>query len=221
MHGSEVEECKLNVDDDTGDPVKLDDVLEDIGLGSGQTFSFAVVFWVLMASSMHLFLLFYFPKEMAAEWGSTVNQISWMDTLSFFGAFIGWIPGRLTSDFFGRRPTVLLSTLLVSCLSFYSAYARNFTELCVFRILLGVAIGMTGPAASSLAMELSPPQALAVALVGCSASAGRILLALLAFALDSGWTYEHAASWRAVVVLCSFLSLAGLVLAVYNLPESP
>mmetsp|Transcript_40571 Transcript_40571/g.84743 ORF Transcript_40571/g.84743 Transcript_40571/m.84743 type:complete len:113 (+) Transcript_40571:2-340(+) len=73
-------------------------------------------------------------------------------------------------------------------------------------------------------MELSPPSArrrLAVALVGCSASAGRILLALLAFALDSGWTYEHAASWRAVVVLCSFLSLAGLVLAVYNLPESP
>ena len=177
-----------------------------------------------MACSMHLFLLFYFPNELSAEWGSSANQIAWMDTLSFFGAFVGWIPGRLASNFFGRRPTLLFSTLVVSCLSFYSAYARNFTELCVFRILLGIAIGMSGPAASSLVMELSPPSTrkrLSIALVGGAASVGRILLALLAFALESGLAYEHTATWRAVVVLCSFLSLAALILAVYSLAESP
>ena len=119
----------------------------------------------------------------------------------------------------------MLSTLLASCLSFYSGYCRSFLELCIFRVLLGIALGLFGPAATSLTMEISPPSArvrLTIATIGGAAVAGRVLLAMLIYTVDTYLGYHiYVTSWRGLVVLTSTFSLVGLTLAAYNLAESP
>ena len=211
--------------DFVNDTAELDSTLEDVGVGMGQFVSYSVIFWLQMVGSMLTFLLFFFSKELSEEWGISSDQIAWLDVLAFLGIFLGWIPGCIISDFMGRRPCVLFSTLLISCISFYSGYCRSFVELCVFRFLLGVSIGIFEPASTSLALAISPPTArrrIAILVIGGATATGRALLASLVYTLGDQMVYEHAAiSWRGIIVLCSFMSLLGLVTAAYNLVESP
>lgn len=101
-----------------------------------------------------------------------------------FSALGGWLAGYL-SDRVGRVRTLQLTVLWFSVFSLLCALAQNFTQLMVFRTLLGIGFGGEWTAGAVLMGEIIRPQYRGRA-VGC---------------VQSGWSV----GWGAAVLLQAIL----------------
>ncbi|QEL55208.1 MFS transporter [Chromobacterium paludis] len=170
--------------------------------------------WTLDA--FDFFLMVFVLKDVAREFGSDIEAVSWAIMLTLAARPIGaLIFGRL-ADRFGRRPVLMANIVLYSVLGFSSAFAPNLMVLLILRTLFGVAMGGEWGVGSSLTMETIPKESrgFVSGLLQAGYPSG-YLLATLAF----GQLFEHI-GWRGMFML----SLLPALLTLYirrNVPESP
>jgi SHS family lactate transporter-like MFS transporter len=113
--------------------------------------------WTLDA--FDFFLLVFVLKDIAAEFGTQITDVTFAILLTLAMRPIGaYIFGR-AADRWGRRPTLMVDVLLYSAIELASGFAPSLTALLILRAIFGVAMGGEWGVGASLTMESIPPKA--------------------------------------------------------------
>jgi MFS transporter, SHS family, lactate transporter len=113
--------------------------------------------WTLDA--FDFFLLVFVLKDIAAEFGTQITDVTFAILLTLAMRPIGaYLFGR-AADRWGRRPTLMVDVLLYSVIELASGFAPSLTVLLVLRAIFGIAMGGEWGVGASLTMESIPPQA--------------------------------------------------------------
>jgi benzoate transport len=151
-----------------------------------------------------------------ADWHLLDGQLGALLSAGLVGMGLGSLTLGPCADRWGRRIVVLLSVALAALGMLGSAFARDYAQLLVLRVLTGVGIGGTIASVAVIVSEYAPDTlrgtALAIYATGYSIGA-TIGGALAAFAIPRY-------GWRAAFVIGGTLSLLMLPLAWRKLPES-
>ena len=112
--------------------------------------------WTLDA--MDFFLLVFVFNEIAREFGTDRNTITWAVMLTLacrpLGAFIF---GRL-ADAYGRRPILMLNIAVYSIFNVSTAFVTDLTTFFIVRALFGIGMGGVWGIGASLSMETINPK---------------------------------------------------------------
>jgi len=129
------------------------------GWTSDQKHVVAATFLGWTLDAFDFFLLVFVLKDIAAEFGTQITDITFAILLTLAMRPIGaYIFGR-AADRWGRRPTLMVDVLLYSAIEFASGFAPNLTVLLVLRAIFGIAMGGEWGVGASLTMESISPQA--------------------------------------------------------------
>lgn len=110
--------------------------------------------WTLDA--FDFFLLVFVLKDIAQEFGTSVEQVTIAILLTLAMRPIGaYLFGR-AADHWGRRPTLMVDVLLYSIIEFACGFAPSLTVLLILRALYGIAMGGEWGVGASLTMESIP-----------------------------------------------------------------
>lgn len=141
--------------------------------------------------------------------------------LIFAAGLIGIMIGQLTlgrlSDSIGRRPVILLCTVIFAAGSLATALVDGWIPLLVLRIVTGIGLGGATPNVIALTAEFSPPRLRATMITAMFAG----------FPLGAavgGYLSSHlipAYGWQSVFILGGIVPVALLAILIPALPESP
>ena len=150
-------------------------------------------------------------------WDLTASSAGFIGSLAFAGMLLGALAAGTLADRFGRRRTILWSTLWFSLFTALCAFAPSPEVFGLFRLLAGLGLGGLVPSANALTAEFVRARSRsAVATIMMSGvPIGGSAAALLGLWLlpTFGWRAMYAVAFAAVVVL--------LPACVVLLPESP
>jgi benzoate transport len=151
-----------------------------------------------------------------ADWHLLDGQLGALLSAGLVGMGLGSLTLGPCADRWGRRIVVLLSVALAGLGMLGSAFARDYAQLLVLRVITGIGIGGTIASVAVIVSEYAPDKlrgtALAIYATGYSIGA-TIGGALAAYAIPRY-------GWRAAFVIGGTLSLLMLPLAWHKLPES-
>jgi len=154
---------------------------------------------------------------LAAVWHLPNPAFTIALTASVLGLGLGSAFIAPLGDRFGRRPLLLggLAIILVSSLGSTSAASPG--QLSLWRLLIGLGLGVCQSNASALTAEYAPQarRATIMTLMGVCVSFGAMIAGLTAPQVLA------AAGWRGLFLVGAALPLLALALALFALPESP
>ena len=171
--------------------------------------------WVLFAiNTMNFFdrqILGAVGEAVRKEWGLGDGAMGALGTaFTLLYAFVGVPLGRLT-DRAGRRWILSAGVFVWSLLTVASGFARNFWQLFVFRLGVGVGEAVCAPAGTSLIGDLYPPhkraRALSVFMMGLP-----IGIALSYFVATR---VAHAYGWRTAFFVAGIPGLLAAIAALF------
>ena len=135
---------------------------------------------------------------------------------SLIGMAIGGFVLGPWGDRYGRRPALLLSSLLFGLGTLATAAISSLEMLAVLRLITGIGLGGALPNSTALMAEFSPPriraQTIAVAIAGVPVG-GMIGAAIAAEVIP-------AFGWKAIFVIGGVLPLFATIAIYFLLPES-
>lgn len=143
--------------------------------------------WALDA--MDVGLISFIMAALAAQWGLTKTELSWLGSVGFVGMAVGATLGGLLADKFGRRQVFAATLLIYGLATGASALAGGLAVLMVLRFIVGLGLGAELPVASTLISEFSP-----------RAVRGRMVVLLEAF-----WAF----GWIMAAVIGTFVVAQG------------
>ncbi|MBK8955007.1 MAG: sugar porter family MFS transporter [Saprospiraceae bacterium] len=139
-------------------------------------------------------------------------------SMALWGTVLGSLIGGIPSDYWGRKPSLMLVGLLFLLSALGSAIATDVYTFIIFRFLGGVGIGISTIAAPVYIAEISPPQ-----------NRGRltgffqfniVLGILIAYVSNAMLSHLGSDSWRFMLGVQALPSVVFMLLAL-KLPESP
>ncbi|WP_201319433.1 MFS transporter, partial [Burkholderia sp. E168m30] len=92
------------------------------------------------------------------EFGLSTAAAGLVASASFFGMVLGAAVAGLLADRFGRRPVFQWSMVLWGAASYLCSTAQSVDALIVYRVLLGIGMGMEFPVAQTLLSEFVPTE---------------------------------------------------------------
>jgi MFS transporter, SHS family, lactate transporter len=129
------------------------------GWSSEQKHVVAATFLGWTLDAFDFFLLVFVLKDIAAEFGTDVKDVTFAILLTLAMRPVGaYLFGR-AADRWGRRPALMVNVLLYSAIEFASGFAPSLTVLLVLRAIFGIAMGGEWGVGASLTMESIPPHA--------------------------------------------------------------
>lgn len=164
---------------------------------------------------------------------TTAEQVGWANSCALLGCLVGSLAAGYFAEKYGRRKVLLTSAILFAVSSALTGWADAFSTFIVWRIVGGVAIGLSSNVSPLYIAEISPaPVRGRLVSLNQFAIVVGILLAqvvnwLLARPVPAGlplemllqsWNVQHGWRWMffAVVIPAIVFSVASLFL-----PESP
>jgi MFS transporter, SHS family, lactate transporter len=162
------------------------------------------------------FLLVFVLGDIARQFNSTVQVVSWALTLTLGLRVVGAVLFGRLADRYGRKPVLIANVLTFSVLECATGFAPTLTAFLVLRALFGIAMGGEWGVASSLTMESIPAhwRGFVSGLLQSGYSCGYLLAALL-----YGVGFE-VLGWRGLFMV----AILPAVLVLYirrNVLESP
>jgi AAHS family 4-hydroxybenzoate transporter-like MFS transporter len=135
---------------------------------------------------------------------------------SLFGLMIAAMATGPMADRWGRKWTVVFSTITFAVFALLTSQATSFQQLLVLRFLTGLGLGGALPNVVSLACEYSPKrlQTILVSVLFTGMPLGGVVCGMTSSLLIPTW------GWRSVFYLGGFLPLALSLLLIAVLPES-
>jgi len=121
------------------------------------TFLACFLGWALDA--FDFFLLTFVIVPMAADFGTSIAELSYAITLTLAMRPLGAFIFGLLGDRFGRRMPLMIDIIFYSLMELLTAFSPNYTWLLIFRALYGVGMGGEWGLGASLAMETLPTAA--------------------------------------------------------------
>jgi AAHS family 4-hydroxybenzoate transporter-like MFS transporter len=146
----------------------------------------------------------------------TPNMMGQVSAAAVLGQMIGSLGGSYAGDVVGRRPVILICTVLSALLTFITGMAQTPEMLVALRFLGGLAIGGLLAPAWAINLEAMPPgrRATAVTLIMLGFSLGGAAAAPITnfLAPDHGW--------QMVFYACGALTMFLALVLQFTLPES-
>jgi len=151
------------------------------------------------------------------RWGLSIETIGWVTSLAFLGMFAGAVVGGRLCDRFGRKWSLIWSTVFFSAFSLLCATASNVTELGVYRVLTGAGLTAMTIIALAYVSEMYPKHLRGRYL---SWIFGTGLLGIPAISFFARWVVPLGENgWRWVFVVGG-LGILVAALMMRGLPES-
>lgn len=192
------------------------DRLERLPMTSYQKSIFIIIATAWLFDSMDLGMMTFILGSIKAEFGLSTAQAGLLGSASFLGMFVGAALSGLLADRFGRRVVFQWSMVLWGAGSFLCATADDANTLMLYRVLLGIGMGMEFPIGQAMLAEIMPANKRGryVALLEGFWPIGFICAGLMAFVLLPMW------GWRGVFVALGIPAIFVLVVRQF-VPESP
>ena len=177
---------------------------------------FIIIAVAFFFDSVDLATMTFVLGSIKKEFGLSTATAGLVASSSFFGMVIGAAMAGLLADRFGRRPVFQWSMVLWGVASYLCSTAHSVEALIVWRVLLGIGMGMEFPVAQTLLSEFVP-----------AANRGR-LIALMDGFWPLGFITAGIVSyfvlpqfgWRAVFALLAVPAFFVLIVR-RAVPESP
>ncbi|XP_062101396.1 monosaccharide-sensing protein 2-like [Humulus lupulus] len=157
----------------------------------------------------------YIKKDLALE--TTVEGL--VVAMSLIGATAITTCSGAISDWLGRRPMLIASSILYFISSLVMLWSPNVTVLCIGRLLDGFGIGLAVTLVPIYISETAPSEirGLLNTLPQFTGSGGMFLSYCMIF----GMSLLDSPSWRLMLGVLSIPSLIYIVFTIFYLPESP
>jgi AAHS family 4-hydroxybenzoate transporter-like MFS transporter len=197
--------------------VDVDEVLDRIRL---RGLPLLVVFCasvILVLDGFDIQVIGIAAPAIVADWGIDRGALAPALAASLLGMAVGAAGIGPIGDRWGRRPAVLICTVVFGAGTLLAATANGVASLVLWRFVTGAGLGGALPGVTALMAEFSPPkwrsQAIGAAVVGVPV--GGMLGAALAAEI------VPAFGWRAIFVVGGVLPLLAAGAMWLVLPESP
>jgi benzoate transport len=153
----------------------------------------------------------------AEEWGVDRAVLGVVLSMELIGMAVGSVLMGNIADRIGRRPTILACIVIMAAGMLAASTAQTVGFLSVTRLLTGLGIGGMLSSTSAMVAEFSNARrrGLNMALNIAGYSSGAILGGLVASSL-----LEATGDWRSVFIFGGVMTVIGLPLAWFFLPES-
>lgn len=144
------------------------------------------------------------------------KQLGW----AFSAATLGTLPGALLAgklaDMYGRKPILIVNTVLFGIMSVLTAHAYSFPLLLGARFLTGLGLGGALPILITMATEAVNPKwrGTAVSMMYCGVPAGGIITSLVAISMAKQF------GWESIFYVGGFAPLLLVPMIWMWLPES-
>jgi len=179
--------------------------------------SFILCALVMIIDGYDLTAMSLAVPHLVREWGVPPSHFGIALSAAVPGLGAGALLLAPLGDRWGRRPVVIVSTIAIALATLGTATAGSVTELALWRLLTGTALGACLPNVTALVAELAPQHRRAglLTIVSCGVSVGAILAGVLAPPLvdAGGWELIFTGSGAFTVLLALPLFLW--------IPESP
>nr|KYP41073.1 Monosaccharide-sensing protein 2 [Cajanus cajan] len=161
--------------------------------------------------------ILYIKREFNLESEPTIEGL--IVAMSLIGATVVTTCSGPLSDFLGRRPMLIISSVLYFLSSLVMLWSPNVYILLFARLLDGFGIGLAVTLVPLYISETAPPEirGLLNTLPQFTGSAGMFLSYCMVF----GMSLTKAPSWRLMLGVLSIPSIIYFALTLFFLPESP
>lgn len=151
-----------------------------------------------------------------AEFNFTNEQLEFIVGAVFVGSLIGSLIAGVVADYLGRKPAVMIISLLFLIGTYFAMTANSFITLFIARIFLGCGAGFIAVVIPLYIVEITPYHCRGK----CLAWFQTLLTIgiLLAYCVDYLYTFTH--DWRAMFSFL-FIPSSLLFLLHFILPETP
>jgi putative MFS transporter len=189
---------------------------ERLPMTSYQTKIFLVIATAWFFDSMDLGMMTFVLGSIKAELALSTASAGLLGSASFLGMLIGAATSGLLADRFGRRVVFQSSMVLWGVGSLLCATANDANTLMLYRVLLGIGMGMEFPIGQAMLSEILPSRQRGrfVALLEGFWPLGFICAGLLAYIL------LPIAGWRGLFIALAIPAIFVFVVRQF-VPESP
>eukprot|EP00550_Attheya_septentrionalis_P012590 CAMPEP_0198305088 /NCGR_PEP_ID=MMETSP1449-20131203/57730_1 /TAXON_ID=420275 /ORGANISM="Attheya septentrionalis, Strain CCMP2084" /LENGTH=573 /DNA_ID=CAMNT_0044007619 /DNA_START=39 /DNA_END=1757 /DNA_ORIENTATION=- len=161
----------------------------------------------------------------------TSTQVENIVSFLYVGSIMGSLVGGYLCDRLGRRFMILMTDLLFLVGALTLALAPGYRTVLMGRVVVGMAVSISGIADVSYLTEIAPSESMRGSLISCNEACvtlGFLLAYLISYLLSSTLlTTNHTNNddddpplWRILFGLSGIVALVQLV-GIYQMPESP
>ncbi|MGY2173324.1 MFS transporter [Pseudomonas gingeri] len=130
--------------------------LERLPISGYHRLIFIIIALAFFFDSMDLAMMTFLLGSIKSVFALSSAQAGLLASSSFFGMVLGASLSGMLADRFGRKPVFQWSIVLWGLASYLCSTAQTVEMLTLFRILLGIGMGMEFPIAQSMLSELIP-----------------------------------------------------------------
>ena len=158
----------------------------------------------------------YVAPTLVREWHIAAPSMGPVFGAGLFGLMLGTLASGPISDHWGRKRTILVSTVIYCIFALLTTQAHSIRELFMLRFLNGIGVGGLMPTSIALTAEYAPKRiratVIAIMFLGYpfGAGAGGFIGAVI---------IPHL-GWQAMFLLAGVVPLCLLPIAAFGLPES-
>ncbi|MFT8557991.1 MFS transporter [Liquorilactobacillus hordei] len=165
--------------------------------------------------AMDVGMLSFIIAALKTEWNLSESQMGWIGSISSIGMAVGAIFFGILADRFSRKDILIITLLLFSITTGFSAFTTTYTLFLILRFFVGAGLGGELPVASTLVSENVPfkSRGRIVVLLESFWAGGWILAAVISYFIIPSW------GWRVALLISALPAFYALYLR-YGLKES-
>ncbi|MBP5119020.1 MFS transporter [Pseudomonas protegens] len=190
--------------------------LERLPISGYHRVIFIIIALAFFFDSMDLAMMTFLLGSIKTEFGLSSAQAGLLASSSFFGMVLGASLSGMLADRYGRKPVFQWSIVLWGVASYLCSTAQSVDSLTLFRVLLGIGMGMEFPIAQSMLSEMIPAQRRGryIALMDGFWPLGFVAAGVLSYCL------LPLIGWRDIFLVLAVPAVFVLVIRFF-IPESP
>lgn len=169
-----------------------------------------------MFDAMDVGILSFVIAAIALDWNLTPTEMGWIGSVNSIGMAVGAFVFGMLADRVGRKQVFMMTLILFSVASGFSALTTTLTAFLLLRFLVGAGLGGELPVASTLVSESveAHERGKVVVLLESFWAVGWIVAALIAYFIIPDF------GWRIALIITALPAFYAIYLR-RNLPDSP
>jgi MFS transporter, putative metabolite:H+ symporter len=180
---------------------KIDELLDEIGYSYYHYFLLFILILIFFADGTEVLVISLILKSLEKEWQLTPVSKAFLASSALMGVMIGSFFTSKILDLYGRKKFLITGSSIVLIFGVLSAFSQSSWQLFIFRILMGIGIGMKIPAATVLATETIPSYNRSYYLTNMwiAFPVGELYVCIIALIFMPEFEYNQ---WRTVLLFC-------------------
>jgi len=134
----------------------VDELIENIGITKFTWKIYIILALFILADGSEMIVISLITSKLGKLWNLTHSEKGLLGSSVFVGFFLGALTSGKFSDLHGRKPVFITGSCLCSVFAILSMFSPNLYVLILFRACFGLGVGISIPAANSLATEITP-----------------------------------------------------------------